>query len=102
MNKTFTVSMVFTIFCLVASTGWTADAARGKTLHDPGCLTDCHASKANGAANTLYTRKNRLGSLEKLKSQVSFCNQQVLNTAWWPEDEADVVDYLNSAFYKFK
>lgn len=94
--------MVFTVFSVAATSGWAADAARGKTLHDPSCLTNCHAAKANGVANNLYTRKNRLGSLEKLKSQVAFCNQQVLNSEWWPEDVADVVHYLNSTFYKFK
>ena len=105
MKKPRMVGMVFalaTLATLVAASGWAADAVRGKTLHDAKCLTGCHASRANGVANGLYTRKTRLGSLEKLKSQVAFCNQQVLNTEWWPEDEADVVAYLNSAFYKFK
>ncbi|MEO5339991.1 MAG: hypothetical protein H7837_05640 [Magnetococcus sp. MYC-9] len=65
-------------------------------------MTNCHAAKAQGNANALYTRQGRLASLEKLKGQVAFCNQQVLNTQWWPEDEANVVEYLNRDFYKFK
>ncbi len=93
-----------TLLLISATPLWAeGDAARGKELHDPGCLTQCHADKADGAANNLYTRENRrVNSLEKLKTQVSFCNQQVLNSEWWPEDEADVVRYLNESFYHFE
>ncbi|MBF0399882.1 MAG: hypothetical protein HQL90_03870 [Magnetococcales bacterium] len=90
------------VVCWLPVLGWSADADKGKALHDPSCMTQCHASKANGDAKGLYTRKGRMDSLEKVKAQVSFCNQQVLNTKWWPEDEADVVAYLNRDFYQFK
>ncbi|MBF0184811.1 MAG: cytochrome c [Magnetococcales bacterium] len=79
-----------------------ADAERGRMLHDQSCLSACHASRVQGQPNDIYTRKGRRDSLEKLKAQVAFCNQQVLNTLWWPEDEANVVEYLNRAFYQFK
>lgn len=102
MKRTSMVGMAFTAFTLWVSPGWTADVAKGKALHDAGCTTGCHATKTAGDTYGLYTRETRMGSLEKLKSQVSFCNQQVLNTEWWPEDEADVVEYLNYTFYKFK
>ncbi|MEO5376225.1 MAG: hypothetical protein H7832_00340 [Magnetococcus sp. DMHC-6] len=78
------------------------DVQRGQKLHDASCLTDCHAQRANGNANNLYTRPNHKDSLEKLKSQVEFCNQQVLSSDWFPEDVADVVAYLNQTFYHFK
>lgn len=96
------IGMASAISLWTAALGWSADADRGKTLHDPKCMTSCHAGKANGDAKGLYTRKERMNSLEKVKSQVSFCNQQLLNSAWWPEDEADVVAYLNRDFYQFK
>ena len=103
MRKISAVVAVFAIFSGVgAPVSWAKDAARGKDLHDASCITDCHAAKVQGASNALYTRKNSLKTLEKLKSQVSFCNQQVLDSEWWPEDEADVVSYLNNAFYHFK
>ncbi|MBF0340644.1 MAG: cytochrome c [Magnetococcales bacterium] len=79
-----------------------ADTAKGKALHDAGCLGGCHASKGNGDPNALYQRSNRKDSLEKLRAQVAFCNQQVLHSKWFPEDEADVVEYLNATFYHFK
>ena len=93
--------------CIVLSAwtttpGWSADAAKGKALHDASCLTGCHAAKDDGHANDIYTRKGHLGSLEKLRGQVAACNQKVLGTQWWPDDEADVVEYLNREFYKFE
>ncbi len=78
------------------------DAKRGKELHDASCLTSCHSSRVDGPSNALYTRKGRRDSLEKLTAQVNFCNQQVLDSEWWPEDVADVVEYLNKEFYHFK
>lgn len=86
----------------VSSWVWAADPVKGKALHDAGCATDCHAAKGNGDPNALYQRAGRKDSLEKLKAQVAFCNQQVLNSKWFPEEEADVVAYLNSTFYHFK
>lgn len=79
-----------------------ADVAHGKMLHEKSCQTSCHADKANGDANGLYQRKGRMDSLEKVRAQVAFCNQQVLKSEWFPEDEADVVEYLNTTFYHFK
>ena len=104
MKKAYTLPMALAMAVAMgtATPSGAADAQKGKLLHDPSCMTNCHSSRANGDANGLYTRKKRLTSLEKLKSQVSFCNQQVLNTEWWPEDEANVVKYLNREFYKFQ
>lgn len=103
MIKTaYTISMALAISVWTTTLGWSADADRGKTLHDPKCMTECHAKKANGDVKGLYTRKERMNSLEKVKSQVSFCNQQLLKSEWWPDDEADVVAYLNRDFYQFK
>ncbi|WP_130470722.1 cytochrome c [Candidatus Magnetaquicoccus inordinatus] len=79
-----------------------ADAERGHMLHEQSCLSGCHASRVQGHPNDIYTRKGRKDTLEKVQAQVAFCNQQVLNTLWWPEDEANVVAYLNNTFYKFK
>lgn len=79
-----------------------ADPARGKVLYDKGCDAACHAAKEEGKPEAIFLRANRKDSLEKLQAQVSFCNQQVLKSEWFPEDEADVVAYLNETFYHFK
>ncbi|MBF0370819.1 MAG: hypothetical protein HQL52_15315 [Magnetococcales bacterium] len=106
ISHTSGVALFLAAFFLAAQAPQAAEPAnpvRGQELHDPSCLTECHARRAGGEANRLYTRKNRKqDSLAKLKAQVSFCNQQVLGSEWWPEDEADVVGYLNKAFYHFK
>lgn len=97
---------VFFIACLsliiINANGWAADAKRGKELHDPSCISGCHSAKVDGPSNAIYTRSNRRDSLVKLTAQVNFCNQQVLDSEWWPEDVTDVVEYLNSNFYHFK
>lgn len=79
-----------------------ADAKKGKQLHDASCLTECHAGRVNGESNQLYTRENRKKTLEALRSQVATCNQMVLSSKWFPDDENDVVEYLNQEFYHFK
>ena len=79
-----------------------ADTVHGKELHDASCITACHSAKVDGPANDLYKRANRRKSLAKLTMQVEFCNQQVLDSEWWPEDVSDVVEYLNTQFYHFK
>jgi mono/diheme cytochrome c family protein len=76
--------------------GWAADADNGKTLHDARCL-GCHQPDS-------YTRAERkVDSLEKLKTQVAFCNGAVkTGEPWFDDGEADVTEYLNKEFYKFQ
>ncbi|MBF0107832.1 MAG: cytochrome c [Magnetococcales bacterium] len=82
--------------------GHAADAENGKKLHDASCITPCHAQRVNGTSNQLYTRENNKKTLEALRAQVATCNQMVLSSKWFPEDEADVVEYLNKEFYHLK
>ncbi|MBF0270543.1 MAG: hypothetical protein HQL98_00515 [Magnetococcales bacterium] len=90
------------VLLLGAQSVWAADPVKGKALHDASCTSGCHAAKGKGDPNALYQRPGRKDSLEKLKAQVAFCNQQALQSKWFPEDEADVVAYLNATFYHFK
>jgi mono/diheme cytochrome c family protein len=87
---------------IISSNSFAADAVHGKELHDTSCITACHSSRVDGASNDLYKRSNRRDSLAKLTMQVEFCNQQILNSEWWPEDVSDVVEYLNTQFYHYK
>lgn len=79
-----------------------ADAKNGKLLHDASCIVQCHAGRSNGESNKIYVREGNKKSLEALKAQVATCNQMVLSSKWFPEDEADVVEYLNQEFYHLK
>jgi hypothetical protein len=63
----------------------------------------CHAKKTGfGNGDMIYTRLDRKATdLNKLKSMVARCNTE-LRLDLFPEDEADVVAFLNKQFYKFK
>ena len=79
------------------STAIIADAENGQELHDESCI-DCHMMPKHTA---LYTQEDRkVDSLHRLGGQVSACTQ-ILNITWFPEDERDVVEYLNNHYYKF-
>lgn len=79
---------------VAASSAVAADATRGKTLHDQHCMK-CHDTG-------VYTRQDRfIKSSEGLSKQVQRC-QLSAGAQWFDEDVADVVEYLNSAFYKFE
>lgn len=87
------------LFCLgLASPNLWADLENGNDLHDEKC-SSCHMMDSHEA---LYTRKDRtVDSLHRLGGQVSACTQ-ALNIDWFPEDEKDVVNYLNKTYYHFK
>ncbi|MBF0195039.1 MAG: cytochrome c [Magnetococcales bacterium] len=98
----FFLSFLAVISILISTqNSFAADAVNGKELHDASCVTACHSSRVDGKSDDLYKRPNRRKSLAKLTMQVEFCNQQVLNSEWWPEDVSDVVEYLNTQFYHF-
>ena len=85
-------------------TVWTplslADVQRGQTLHDQNCQA-CHIGMTGGDGSVLYTRsQRRVHSLAALDAQVRRCESN-LELKWFDEDVADVVEYLNHAYYKF-
>jgi cytochrome c5 len=89
---------LFALAGLLASALAAADVENGKSLHDDSCIS-CHLMDDHLA---LYTREGRkVSSLHSLGGQVSMCTQ-VLNVDWFPEDERDVVEYLNATYYQFK
>ncbi len=74
----------------------------GKAIDQAKCYA-CHAKKtgfSNG--DIIYTRSDRkVKDYARLKTMVAMCNTE-LRLDMFPEDEADVVAYLNKQFYKFK
>mgnify|MGYP001814465967 FL=1 len=79
---------------VVTSPAVVADAARGKTLHDEQCMK-CHGTE-------VYTRSDRfIENREALAKQVQRC-QLSAGAQWFDEDVNDVVEYLNTTFYKFE
>ena len=78
------------------------DAVEGKKLVAEHRCENCHHNKTYGDAKAVYLRKDRrVTSLQKLKTQVSFCNTE-LNLKLFPDDEEHIVAYLNATYYKFK
>jgi len=78
----------------LAVPAWGADIQAGQALHEQHCLS-CHDS-------SVYTRDDhRVTSLEGLHRQVQRC-EQALELRWFDEDIANVADYLNERYYRFK
>ena len=91
-----------TAFVIAASNAADADFQRGQQLHAEKCA-GCHAEKSGlGNGDILYTRSDRkVGDVSRLKSMVARCNSE-LRLDLFPEDEADVVLYLQRSLYKFR
>jgi len=78
------------------------DLANGKAIDQQKCYS-CHAKKTGfGNGDMIYTRSDgKVKSMSDLKRMVSLCNTQ-LRLDLFPEDELDVIAFLNQQFYKFK
>lgn len=92
--------MALTGSLMVSSFAATADIKNGKELHDSNC-TSCHISIQGGDGSGIYTRENkRIETHPALIKQVNRCRDSL--GVQWPENHVnDVVEYLNTTFYKF-
>jgi len=78
-----------------------ADINNGKELHDANC-TSCHIDLQGGDGTGIYTREHkRIENYSALIKQVKRCRDS-LGVPWPEEHVDDVVEYLNSTFYKYK
>ncbi len=97
MNSVYKLSLAASV--LFASQATLATSTNGKDLHDANCQS-CHASLMNGSPDSIYTRPDRkVTTVDGLRKQVSRCKTTIgVN---WPKDKVqEVVDYLNTNFYK--
>ncbi|QWD91575.1 hypothetical protein [Polynucleobacter sp. MWH-Braz-FAM2G] len=93
----------FSFSALVVTSAYAnPDLANGKTIDKQKCYA-CHAKKSGfGNGDMIYTRTDgKVKSMADLKKMVSLCNTE-LRLDLFPEDEADVIAFLNQQFYKFK
>lgn len=75
-----------------------ANVAAGRALSDRDCVA-CHQQKY-GSPEAIYLRPDRrVNTLAQLKAQVARCNAE-LTTQYFPEEEEQLVDYLNATFYR--
>ncbi len=104
MKMIFIRNISIAILCALSCTTVLAapDLANGKTIDQQKCYS-CHAKKTGfGNGDMIYTRADgKVKSIADLKKMVSLCNTQ-LRLDLFPEDEIDVVAFLNQQFYKFK
>ncbi|MBT3276636.1 hypothetical protein [Candidatus Thioglobus sp.] len=83
----------------------TSFAFNPKDIHNETCL-NCH--KDNGANyshdNNFYESRSlnniKLKSFADLKAQINRCSNYY-DSAWFPEEEAEIVKYLNDEYYQF-
>jgi mono/diheme cytochrome c family protein len=93
--------VLMSLLAVATSAGAAGDPKTGKLLHDKHCI-GCHAKMFGGDGTNIYTRSPRLiNDKTALAQRVAMCAAQA-GAKWLPEDEADVVAYLNQQFYKFK
>ena len=78
-----------------------ADIQNGRELHNSNC-TSCHISIQRGDGSGIYIRENRrIETYPALIKQVKRCRDS-LGVEWPEEHISDVIEYLNSSFYKFE
>ncbi len=91
------------IFTLIAISGFAiapfaqaADLENGQTQLEAEC-SGCHGDGH-------YMRENRKAkSYVEVSSWVSGCKERTnKGEDWFPEDQQDVVDYLNTEFYEYE
>lgn len=97
---------LFLVSLLISSVVYADEAAEisaGQQLHDKACLS-CHDSMTNGKPEQIYTREDRTESsvedIAGLQSRVQACATNT-GAQWFDDEIADVVDYLNTTYYKF-
>jgi hypothetical protein len=79
-----------------------ADAEAGKRLVAEKQCETCHHNKTLGDAKAIYLRKDRkVTTLAKLKARVALCNSE-LSLQLFPDEEEQVVAYLDRTYYQFK
>jgi mono/diheme cytochrome c family protein len=93
------MKQLLSLFFLTSVAGWTpqalaADSAAGKALYEANCVK-CHTS-------SIHTRPDhKIKSLEGLDKQLQGCSMGA-HIALSDADRANVEQYLNEQFYKFK
>jgi hypothetical protein len=92
--KTSILILITTGLATLNSSSFAIDVNHGKSLQQDNCMS-CHD-------DSIYTREERrVTTLDALRQQVQRC-ETTLNLTWFPEDVDDVIEYLNTSFYKFK
>ncbi|MFV2059326.1 MAG: cytochrome c [Gammaproteobacteria bacterium] len=96
------ISFIFLFSLMTASnTVQAVDLKNGKIVHDKNC-TSCHIAKYGKDGSGVYTKENRLvKNYSSLVQRVKACDINT-NAGFHDDEVTNVIEYLNSSFYKFK
>jgi mono/diheme cytochrome c family protein len=101
MNGKWIIAVVLGAAGAVAYAADKLDIQRGQALVEKSCVS-CHASMYGGDGSEIYLRPDRMvKNYAQLASRVAVCDANT-GARWFPDEEADVVAYLNQKYYKFK
>jgi len=90
------ISLILTINLAQA-----VDLKNGKIVHDKNC-TSCHIAKYGKDGSTIYIRENRfVKNYSMLVQRVKACDINT-NAGFHDDEVINVIEYLNSSYYKFK
>lgn len=92
MRTLLVAALFFAIANVHAEEMLFGDIEKGKVLHGRDCVA-CHD-------HGMYTRPNHLKSLPGLERQIELCSDN-LKKDYSDDDQADLIIYLNDAYYKF-
>lgn len=88
---------IASIALIVSTTGFNCYAETphaGEDMHNQECMS-CHNTD-------VYTREDRkVKTMNALSNQVNNCMKGAAQAEWTSKQTSNVVDYLNSKFYKF-
>src|SRR3954462_12011807 len=94
-------SIALLLLAFAAPAVMAAETDAGRRIVEEKQCESCHHNKTLGDAKAIYLRKDRkVTSLPKLKSQVALCNSE-LNLQMFPDEEEQVVEYLDTTYYRF-
>ena len=82
------------LLSLLSTSLFSSDAKNGKELYEEAKCAKCHSTK-------MFTQEARkVRDYKKLQWRVMRCDF-TMDSGWFDDEQADVVEYLNSNFYKF-
>jgi mono/diheme cytochrome c family protein len=101
MNRLWMMTVALGIMGTIAHAADKPDPKRGQALVEKNCIS-CHVSMYGGDGSEIYLRPDRkIKNLRQLEARVAGCNANI-GAGLFPEEEADVIAYLNQKYYKFK
>ncbi len=93
------LSTSISLFAQETKTTNKTQAHPGKKIYTDNCMSGCHAHDNNDLF--LRTKNKKANDKKGLSQMVSFCVSN-LGIEIFPDDEKEIVDYLNQDFYKYE